>query len=140
MVCEPRRLRRGDCAADSGSNPGLTSRRRGAGCAGVNSVRLWHRAERALGPCRWGAWQPGSGGWERTAGEAEAPAEEEEGADWRAGLVRDNARVGAGLGHGVSGWAEAGLGRAVREHACAGAGVRVWERSCARVEEEERAQ
>ena len=59
-------------------------------------------------------------------GEAEAPAEEEEGADWRAWLVRDSARVGAGLGCGVSGWAEAGLGRAVREHACAGAGVRVW--------------
>ena len=57
MACEPRRLRRGDCAADSGSNPGLTSRRRGAGCAGVDSVRLGHRAERALGPCRWGAKQ-----------------------------------------------------------------------------------
>ena len=34
--------------------------------------------------------------------------------------------MGAGLGRGVSGWAEAGLGRAVREHACAGVGVRVW--------------
>ena len=93
MACEPRRLRHGDCAADSGSNPGLTSRRRGAGCAGVNSMRLWHRAERALRPCRWGAWQPGSGGWERTTGETEAPAEEEESADWRAWLVRDSARV-----------------------------------------------
>jgi len=66
LACEPRELRRGDCAADSGSNPGLTSRRRGAGCAGVDSVRLGHRVERALGPCRWGAWQSGSRGWERT--------------------------------------------------------------------------
>ena len=45
------------------------------------------------------------------AGEADAPAEEEEGADWRAWLVRDSACVGAGLGRGVSGglkrgWAE----------------------------------
>ena len=62
-------------------------------------------------------------------GEAEAPAEEEEGADWRTWLVRDSARMGAGLGRGVSGglkrgwaercgsWAVRGETRAARERA-----------------------
>ena len=79
--------------------------------------------ERALGPCRWGASQPGLGGWERTAGETEERLGGEDGADGmgppgqresgRRGLSgrrTGGALLGRGVGAGAERKMESGRG------------------------------
>jgi len=131
LACEPRKLRRGDCAADSGLNPhpipGWFLERKGAGEA---SVWVRARVRDRAGPCASPGWSGATGNGKRSSRSGRSGAEElgagrkkgrgDGGTNRRARLVnRRRARVLLGrAGGGVAGWTQeqeegrgAGLGR-----------------------------